>query len=292
MRRQGLSLIEVLIAIAILGILIAIAYAAISQGLRVQSTQEAVTSTQARLRRVAEVYTQELRSAVLGAVSDHPYTSDEHSVSFTLLDGGAGYQVSAIDVANNRLSVVNDTGPGIAVDGDQVMVVDAGGTAAIFQLASNPQATASAGVFDVVPAGSSCFDGMVAADSTLRNRNALLFRVKTLGLRYDPDDDILYLTEGSAAERPLAFDLSDVTIGYVYREADGTLHVLDGPIRVDGHPARNATIGGEEVELVRLQVQLEGEGRSMAGDVSRNYVSQVDLASNQSFSVKAVSSCS
>jgi len=143
-----------------------------------------------------------------------------------------------------------------------------------------------------VPVAPNCFAGMVAADDQLRNRNPLLFRVKTLGLRYDSDDDNLYLTEGTAAERPLAFDLSDVTIGYVYREAGGTLHVLDGPIRVDGHPARNATIGSEEVELVRLQVQLAGEGRAVTGDVTRNYVSQVDLASNQSFSVKAVSSCS
>ncbi len=291
MRRHGLTLIEVLIAIAILGILIAIAYAAITQGLRVQSSQEAATSTQARLRRVAEVYTQELRSAVLGAVSDHPYASDEHSVSFTLLDGGAGYQVASIDVANNRLGVVNSTASGIAEDGDQVMVVDAGGTATIFELASDPQASATAGVFDVVPTGSSCFDGMVASDEMQRNRNALLFRVKTLGLRYDPEDEILYLDEANTGERPLAFDLSDVTIGYVYREADGTLHVLDGPLRIGGNPARNATIGSEEVELVRLQVQLTGEGRAVTGDITRSYVSQVDLASNQSFSVKAVSSC-
>src|SRR5690606_2053488 len=138
---------------------------------------------------------------------------------------------------------------------------------------------------------SGCFNGMVASDSLQTNRGALFFRVKTIGLRFDAADETLYMTEGDSPERPLAFDLTDVEIGYVYRESDGTLHLLDAPIRVDGHPTRNGTIGSEEVELVRLQVQLEGSGRAVTGEVSRNYVSQVELASNQSFSVKAVSTC-
>lgn len=289
-RTSGITLIEMLIAIFVLSLLIVIAYSAIVQGLQVQSSQEAATSTQARLRRVAEVYTQELRSAVLGAVSDAPYASDDGSVSFTLLDGGAGFQVSAIDVGDNSIRVIGSASGELGGAGDQGMVVDAGGTAAIFTLAGSP--SGSGNEYTLRPSGSGCFTGMVASSAQQGNRNALYFRVKTLGLRYDSDDDTLYLTEGAAAERPLAFDLSGVTIGYVYREPGGDLHVLDAPIRVGGNPARNATIGGEEVELVRLQVQLEGEGRAMTGDVSRTYVSQVELAANQSFSVKAVASCS
>lgn len=290
MRRSlnGITLVELLVAIFILALLIAIAYAAIVQGLRVQSSQEAATTTQARLRRVAEVYTQELRSAVLGAVSDSPYPSDADSVSFTLLDGGAGYQVSAI--SGDSITVIGDTAANIAGAGDQGMLVDAGGAAAIFTLSGSP--TGSGNEFTLSASGTGCFTGMVASDSLQTNRGALFFKVKTIGIRYDAGDQTLYMTEGEDAERPLAFDLSAVDIGYVYREAGGTLHVLDEPIRVGGHPARNGTIGSESVELVRLQVQLEGEGRAVTGDVSRNYVSQVELAGNQSFTVKAVSSCS
>ena len=103
---NGFTLVEALIALAILGLVLGIAFAAISQGLRVQSGQEAATATQARLRRITEVFTQEIRSAVLGAVSNTPYTSGANSISFMLLDGGAGFQVTTIDAASNNLNVV------------------------------------------------------------------------------------------------------------------------------------------------------------------------------------------
>jgi prepilin-type N-terminal cleavage/methylation domain-containing protein len=289
-RRDGFTLLELLIAIAILALLIVIAYSAIVQGLRVQSSQEAATTTQARLRRVVEVFTQEMRSAVLGAVSDNPYASDSQTVSFTLLDGGAGFQVESIDVASNRIEVISSNPADLGSANDQMMVVDAGGSAAIFTLASNPQG--SAPVFQLVPTGNGCFSGMSAFDTALSNRNALVFRVKTIGLRYDSASETLFMTEGAEEELPLAFDLAGFTLSYVYREGDGTLHVLDAPLRVGGDPARNAMIGGNAVELVRLQVELEGSGQAVAGEVSRKYVGQVELASNQTFSIKAVSSCS
>lgn len=288
--RSGLTLLEVLIAIAILALLIGIAYTAIVQGLRVQSSQEAATTAQARLRRVVEVFTQEMRSAVLGAVSDSPYPSDAQTVSFTLLDGGAGFQVESIDVANNRIEVISSNAADLGSANDQMMIVDAGGSAAVFTLASNPQG--SAPVYTLVPRGSGCFSGMTAFDTGLSNRNALVFRVKTIGLRYDSASETLFITEGDADELPLAFDLAGFNLSYVYREGDGTLHILDAPLRVGGYPARNATIGGDAVELVRLQVELEGSQRAATGDVSRKYVGQVELASNQTFSIKAVSSCS
>src|SRR5690606_18560030 len=118
-RTAGITLLEMVVAMAILGLLIVIAYSAIVQGLQVQSSQEAVTSTQARLRRVSEVYTQELRSAVLGAVSDSPYPSDSSSVSFTLLDGGAGFQVTAL--SSDTVTLISDAAGSIAASGDQGM---------------------------------------------------------------------------------------------------------------------------------------------------------------------------
>ncbi len=288
---RGLTLLEVLIAIAILGLLIAIAYSAIVQGLRVQSSQEAAVSTQARLRRIAEVFTQEMRSAVLGAVSDEPYESNETAVSFTLLDGGAGYQVIAIDSGANAIEAVTGTPSSPWGAGDQMMVVDAGGTAAIFTLSS--QSNLSGGVFRLSPQGGNCFSGMVAFDpDDAANRGALLFRVKTLGLRYDADSETLFMTEGDDDERPLAFDVRGLELSYVYREPDGTLHTFDEPLRVGGHPARNTTFGSAAVELARLQVRLEGTGRAVTGEVARNYVAQVELGSNQTFIIKAVSSCS
>ena len=289
-RLGGFTLIEALVAIAVLGIIITIAYGAIVQGLRIQSTQEAATSSQARLRRITEVFTQELRSAVLGAVSDTPYASDGTAVSFTLLDGGAGYQITQIDVAGNSVTAVAASASDLAGSGDQVMLVDAGGQAVIFTLAATPTSAGSSR-YQVSPSGSDCFAGM-SAYSGVGNRNALLFKVKTLGISYDDGSNTLMLTEGGASERPLAFEISDLVIQYVYREVNsGDLHVEAGPLREDGNPARNAAIGGEPVELVRLQVALASQGRALGGDVTRNYLSQVELAANPSFSIKAVATC-
>lgn len=290
-RTGGFTLIEALIAIAVLGIIITIAYGAIVQGLRVQSSQEAATSSQARLRRITEVFTQELRSAVLGAVSDSPYASSGTAVSFTLLDGGAGYQVTQIDVAGNSVTTVSsDSATDLGTTGEQMLLVDAGGQAVIFTLASTPT-SAGSGRYRVSPSGSSCFSGMTSY-SGVGNRNALVFKVKTLGISYDAGADTLRLTEGGATERPLAFDLSDVVIQYVYREVNsGNLHVEGAPLREGGHPARHSVIGGQPVELVRLQVALASQGRALTGDVTRNYVSQVELAANPSFSIKAVATC-
>ena len=285
-----MTLIEVLIALAVLTILIAVAYGAIAQGVKVQSGQEAATSTQARLRRITEVFTQELRSAVLGAVSNTPYASGSSAVSFALLDGGAGFQVTGISAANNRLSVATTASSGsqLSLEGE-AMVVDAGGQAVIFPVRS--VSISSPGTATVETTAAGCFAGL-SEFSEVGNRNALLFDVKTMGLRYAEDEGILYLKEGQAEEQALAFDLSQVSIDYVYQEnGTGNLHSLATPLLENEMPARNAVIGDEQVQLVRLQIALEGEAGVLGGIVSRNYLSQVELGANPSFNVKVVRSC-
>lgn len=291
-RLAGFTLVEMLIAMAILMVILGITYAAIMQGLQVQSSQEAATSTQARLRRVTEVFTQELRSAVLGAISDVPYASGANAVSFTLLDGGAGYQVSNIDAVGNLLTVViGSEGSNLGSGGEQLMLVDAGGQAVIFRLNGAPT-SAGGGGFRVYPQGSSCFDGL-ALKTEGSTQNALLFRVKTIGMRFDEGSQTLFQTEGVSSERALAFDLTGVDIEYVYRETNtDALHIFAEPLRADGRPTRNTAYASQPVELVRLQVGLSSSAHSLLGTVSRNYVGQVELAANPSFQIKAVSSCS
>lgn len=285
--RRGFTLIEALIALAILGVILAAAYAAISQGLYVQSNQEAATSTQARLRRVTEVVTQELRGAVLGSVSNTPYVSGESAVSFLLLDGGAGYQITNIDAASNRINAVGDAAA-FGGSGSQLMLVDAGGQAVIFTLRSN--SLGSGGTRQLVPTAGGCFHGLTTTAVTA-NQNSLLFRVKTLGLEYD-GEDTFYMRERNKARQPLAFNLSGVTFEYIYQGKDsGELHSLSAPLTDDGLPAKQGSIGGEAVELTRLQLVLRSSAQSLGGLVERSYVSQVELGTSHSFNIKAVRSC-
>lgn len=92
-RARGFTLIEILVALAVLITLTAIAYNGLIQSLQTQSDQEAVTSAQAKLRRVMEVITQDLRSAIFGGIINQPYTPTAQAVSIGLIDGGAGYPV-------------------------------------------------------------------------------------------------------------------------------------------------------------------------------------------------------
>lgn len=202
-----------------------------------------------------------------------------------LLDGGAGWLVSEIVPASNRIGVLGTAGLGS--QGTQMMLVDAGGRAVVFTVSGM---STSGGTTNVTASGSGCFAGLQASAGD-GNKNALLFRVKTLGLRYD-GSDVLYQREGSGPELPLAFNLSDVGISYVYEGESGTLYTLNAPKLENGNPARNSVHNGEAVELRRLQIALAGEGRGLSSTVERRYVSQVEMASNPSFFIKVVTTCS
>src|SRR5690554_4980633 len=120
-RDNGLTLLEILIALVVFGVVAAVATSGVINVLRLQATNEAASSAQAKLRRITEVFTQELRSAVLGGVTNAPYVSGANQISFLLLDGGAGYHVLPHDSGNNN-SFKNANNVSIATGGKQAEV--------------------------------------------------------------------------------------------------------------------------------------------------------------------------
>lgn len=291
----GLTLIETLVALLVFGIVATIATTGVVNVLRVQSVNEAATSAQAKLRRVTEVFTQELRSAVLGGVTNSPYTSNGTQISFLLLDGGAGYQVLPHDSGNNS-SFVNANNVDISsgsslsdVRGDlqdsEVLMINDNGDAVLLDITT---VTKSGG------SGSTKFNLVhpACANTIDFTRNTLIMSVKSLGLSFDATSGDLFQRVGSGDPVPLAFDLEDLVLEYVYQEADGTPHSLATPLQEDGSPARESQIGGEPVTLARVQMTVSAAESSSGGNqVERSYAGQVEMSSNPSFQINKVVDC-
>jgi prepilin-type N-terminal cleavage/methylation domain-containing protein len=276
---QAFTLIEILVALAIFGILIAVASGAIIQYLRVQSDQEAVTSAQAKLRRVTELLSQEMRGAVFGSIINTPYASGTESISFLLLDGGAGYPVlplgsgSAFPAAANlqiSSSAPDTNALGIA-DGDQLLMINANGDARLFT-ATN---VAQNGGFEwrIVHSGG-CSNGITYTPGTF------LFKVRTFGVRYDSASDTLFANEG-AGEQTLAWNITDFKIDYVY--SDGTTTEINR----SGYPTK--TLGA--FTLQRLQIVAGTKELSRGKPIERTYSTQIELPNNNQVSIGGLTVC-
>jgi prepilin-type N-terminal cleavage/methylation domain-containing protein len=291
-KTSGFTMVELLIALAILATVIAVVSLTISTTLSAHRTSEDITSSQAKLRRVTEVFSQELREAVLGGISNQPYASSSTSISFSLLDGGAGYTVLPHDSGNNNsfknaanvkiVAPVTDDEE-LELEGGQALMVNASGDAIIFNV-DNTQKVGGANSVEVNVVHPGC------ANTIDYTANTLLFKVRTIGYDYDSDSKTLFAQEGNSAARPMAFNLGTFQIDYVYVESDGTPVVRSTPlVDDDDAPIREGVIDGSSVTLKRLQLVLGTEKGN--GFAERTYTSQVDLSGDQSFNIQKVITC-
>jgi len=278
-RQQGLSLLELIIALAILVIVLGLASAGVILALRAQSGQEAVTSSQAKLRRVNEAVLQELRGAVLGGVTSTPIVSGPNSVSFTVMDGGAGYAVQGL--TNSQVTVIAPNN--LETDdfaGTQILLVNNLGEARVLDV-TNAAGGGGNNVFNLNHA--TCRIPFPSTD------DILMFKVRTVGFRYDGPERTLYQQVGNGGELPLAYNMARFDVSYVYQRDDNSTYInnpipdLDG----DNQPDRKGDIGGAAVQLARLNITLGTTAPSFGGrTVSRQYTGQLELlnnANNESF---------
>lgn len=295
MRRSaaGMTLVELLIALAVFGLVLAMTYTAITGSLRVQAQQEAATTSQAKLRRVVEVISQDLRSAVFGSITDNPYAADGQQVSFMLLAGGAGYPV--LDQANfansNSFDVlINDTA---GIQGSQVALVNRHGQGVVVPVSSISNGSNGSKRFT----SSTCRNTIDFADSVL------MFHVVTVGIRFDADDSTIYMSEGDGAEQPFAFDISDLRLDYVYTHSGRISEGVDEPAETvlvesvphrspTGHPVRTHTdADGNEFTLTRLQLVIQAEAQSGSDSATHAYSGQVDLSRAAHFEIEEIVPC-
>jgi len=285
---SGFTLIEILIAMAIFGIVLTVAYSGIVSALRVQSDQEAVTSAQARLRRVVEVVTQDIRSAVFGSVTATPYASGETSISFMLLSGAAGFPVEdSANFAQATTSVVAArSAEATLLNGKRVVMVNGNGQGVVFTVRS------------VSDLGNHRFQ---VKHGTCRNTidsagGGQLCEISQLGLRYDDADRIIYQSTGGD-EQPLAFNVDELRLEYTYHTgaasaADPTI-VRTSPFLSNGVPTRKyVDASGYTYILDRVQMVISSTEQSRGRGIERTYSGYVDLSSNAHFTLMEVLPCS
>ncbi|SDE57693.1 prepilin-type N-terminal cleavage/methylation domain-containing protein [Thermus arciformis] len=295
--RKGLTLLELLLALAILGTVLALAYGAVVQFMQSRSDLDATVSAQAKLRRIVEVFSQDLRSAVLGGIAATPYPSGRGSISFALLEGGAGYPVLPHDSGSNssfkqaaeaKIVVLASDPDQIGITpGDFVLMVNNAGDGVILPVTQVNRVGGEPNRWHVVHAG--------CGNTIDYTPNTLLFRVRTLGFRYDPIGRQLVYREGrgdEVDEVPVAFDLDRFELHYVYEAAFGdTVTDPSGDNYTPSYDFTNPTSAppyqvtqgttGKVYSLRRLSVTLEASFLSRGRRFSRTYTSQVELSSNQ-----------
>lgn len=295
--RLGLTLVELLLALLILGILLTLAYGGMVQFMQARSDLDAGVSAQAKLRRIVEVFTQDLRSAVFGGLAPTPYPTGRQSISFALIDGGAGYPVLPHDSGNNasfktaaevKIVVLATSASQIGIAaGDHVLMVNANGDGVILPVAQVNPVGGQPNWWNVVHAG--------CGNTIDYTPNTLLFRVRTLGFKYDPQTKELVYREGASSEIPVAFDLAGFRIGYVYEGAswdvltDPPGYTYDQPT---GAPPYQVEVSGTTYTLKRLALTLSASFPSRGRNMDRTYTSLVDLASNTQYTVKRILPCS
>lgn len=289
--RRGLSLVEVLIALAVFGIIVGIAGAGIVQAMRLQNVNESATNLQAKLRRVTEVVAQDLRSSMFGGLVNAPYATGSTSLSFALADGPQGYQVlpsgggSFPNSANVDVFAPVAQAVDVDLQGRRALMVNGTGDAIVFTV-TNVQSTGGPnnGRWNVVHAG--C-NNTIAYVEPVR-----LFGVESAGFSFDAASGELRRQTVGGVERVLAFGLSEFEIEYVYLAADGSTLVRSTPFAAGGVPLRIAEVAGVGYRLQSLRVTVAAEEQVSGRAVERRYVSQIQMPDGGTVDLRSVVSCS
>lgn len=287
--RVGITLVELLIALVIFGLVMTMAYGGIVNALRVQGDQEVITTSQARLRRVVEVITQDIRSAVFGSITGSPFASGSDSISFMLLSGAAGFAVDSTGYSTTSTNTVITATPAdiaalnaVRASGQLqvVMVNGTNGQGVVYQ------------VTGISSLGNSRYQlSHPACRNTIDQAGGIqLFEISRLGLRYDSGDRTIYMQVDSGDEQPLAFEIDDLVFRYTYRSGDSSL-VRNEPFLRSGVPTRRYVDGASTYQLDRIQMVITSRGMSRGREIERTYSGIVDLSSNESFRVMEVVPC-
>jgi prepilin-type N-terminal cleavage/methylation domain-containing protein len=286
LRPQAFTLVELLLALAVLVVVMSMAFSTSIQGLQLNQSNEAISAAQNKARRVLEVLSQDLRTAAFAIITHSPFNSNTTAISFAQVAGGAGYTVTA--VAGNTLTITsNSTTLSSEVPvGSRLVVVDGNGNTVLTRTTGLP---VSSGL-NTYTITTTCAVLPVSATS-----QTLASVVNLMGYSYDTSNQkLVYREQGDAASTDVAFDVSNFRIDYVYqRRANGAVSEERNPsgYLVSGQVRPYFTSGGAEFALRRVQFTLGVQVPLRGRNVERTYTGQVDMINTLYYQVKAVNLC-
>ncbi len=277
--QAGLTLVELLVALAVFLVVLTLASGGIIQALRVSRHNDEVASLQALARRATQVIAEEMRSLSFGAIADEPYPSGTSRISFFLPEGPAwpvyphdsGNNASFVQAANVQIAASVDRAEDLQLAGGHALMRNGQGDA----IALDVQTIARRGgptsrTWNLVHPG--CPNTIDYTQGT-----TILQAVDAIGYRYDADTQTIYRTT-SSGEDALAFGVEAFTLQYVYASEDGDVDVRSEPHRDgDGASLRRVVIDGVAYVLDALRVEIRVSGETPFGPTGRGYALQVAL---------------
>lgn len=291
----GITLTELLIAITIFSTVIAISSGGIVNGLKGHRTQEATSDVQAKLRRVTEIVTQQMRGAVFGSITTEPYDSDNSGVSFVLLNGSGGYPVIPHDSGGNKsfenaanlqiLANVNNVDE-LGLKDKQALMINNLGQAVVFNVNT---VVKNGNEYKVRVVHPGCGNTITYTPNTI-----LFGNLNTIGISYDADSKTLFRQTNSGTPVPLAYDISKFQVEYVYKNQTGGFVIEPTPYKdTAGVPLKKTTQAGTELVLNGLRMTIEAQDPSKK--ITRSYTNQVELVDistdRQIRSIRGVTVC-
>lgn len=282
--RKGFTIVELVIGLAILGIVLVVAVQALAQFLRIQTDQEAFTSAQTKLRRVSEVIAQDVRGSIFGGLVNVPRVSDSSGFSVALIAGGVGYQV--LPYAATSATSIQAIGSPMFGGTDRAFLY-AGGQGVVLPLSSAP--SVSGNTFTLSFSGCGATVPFAGSSATAGSSNStLVFPVRAAAYWLDSASQTLRYQENGQAAQDLAYNITQFEVEYIYSDGAGNFATNPGGYNAGGAVRMSLASGWT---LSGLRVTLSARERSFGGFKTRTFSNEISLASNGVLELNQVVSC-
>ncbi|MCP2014243.1 prepilin-type N-terminal cleavage/methylation domain-containing protein [Deinococcus sp. HSC-46F16] len=217
---EGFTLLELLLALTILGILLTLLLQSSSDTIRLQTRTEQEVSLESSLRRTVAILAQDFRNSAYGLVTDTPYTSTETAISMAQMVDTGVYPVvgptgNGFPNANN-LQALAPSGFAWPRDTPFLLIHPARELATVLDL--NASSTVGGN-------GQATLNHSGQPNTLCFSPGNLVQRLRLVGYTYDAGSQMIFrgVRAGATVVRtPLAFNVTGFQIQYV--DTEGTAY--------------------------------------------------------------------